>query len=110
MFTASSFQNADTASDGDDLGLTKFVNEALREISAKGKESKIVFAMSSPAGDTYSMSGSYKLKDNELKIEIRIKKGKDKLCEFEEKGIAGNLKALTDSIINKAVECVDAKK
>lgn len=110
MFTASSFQNADTAAYGDDLGLTKSVNEALREISGKGKESKIVFAMSSPAGDTYSLSGSYKIKDKELKIEIRIKKGKDKLCEFEEKGTTDKLKELADRIIKKAVECVDAKK
>lgn len=110
MFIASSFQNADSAAYGDDLGLTKSVNEALRAISGKGKESKIVFAMSSPAGDTYSLSGSYKLKDNELKIEIRIKKGKDKLCEFEEKGATNNLKELADSIIKKAVDCVVANK
>ncbi len=110
MFTSSNFQNADSAVYGDDLGLTKSVNEALQEISAKGKESKIVFAMSSPAGDTYSLSGSYKLKDNELKIEIRIKKGKDKLCEFEEKGATTNLKELAGNIIKKAVACVESKK
>ena len=110
MFTSSNFQNADSTVFGDDLGLTKSVNEALREISAKGKESKIVFAMSSPAGDTYSLNGSYKLKDNELKIEIRIKKGKDKLCEFEEKGTTNNLKELAESIIRKAVDCVESKK
>ena len=112
MFTSSSFQNADTAASGDDLGLTKSVNEALREISIKGKESKIVFAMSSPAGDAYSMEGSYKLKDNELNIKIRIKKGKDEICKFEEKGIADKekMKMLADKIITRAMECVDAKK
>ncbi len=110
MFTSSNFQNADSTAHGDDLGLTNSVNEALREISTKGKESRIVFAMSSPAGDTYSVSGSYKLKDNELKIEIRIKKGRDKLCEFEEKGATNNLKELADNIIKKAVDCVEAKK
>ena len=66
--------------------------------------------MASPAGDTYSLSGSYKLKDNELKIEIRIKKGKDKLCEFEEKGATNNLKELAENIIKKAVDCVESKK
>jgi WD40 repeat protein/uncharacterized caspase-like protein len=110
MFTASNFQNSDTVVKGDDLGLTKSVNEALQAVSAKGKESKIVFAMSSPAGDTYSLNGSYKLKDNELKIEIRIKRGKDKICEFEEKGAVDKLKELADNIIKKAVDCVTENK
>lgn len=111
MFTASSFQNADSAVNDDDLGLTKSVNEALQEISTKGKESKIVFAMTSPAGDAYSMNGSYKNKDGEMKIEVRIRKGKDKLCEFEEKKKATeSMKDLADRIIKKAVDCVEANK
>jgi hypothetical protein len=111
MFIPGSFQNADTVESGDNLGLTKSVNDALREISSKGKESKIVFAMSSPSGDAYSLNGSYKYKDNEIRIEIRIKKGKDKLCEFEEKKKATeSLKELADRIIQKAVECIEAKK
>jgi hypothetical protein len=111
MFIPGSFQNADTVDSGDNLGLTKSVNDALREISSKGKESKIVFAMSSPAGDAYSLNGSYKYKDKEIRIEIRIKKGKDKLCEFEEKKKATeSLKELADRIIQKAVECIEAKK
>jgi hypothetical protein len=111
MFTASSFQNADTASFGDNLGLTRSVNDALQEISGKGKESKIVFAMSFP-GDAYSMEGNYKLKDNKLSIKIRIKKGKDEICKFEEKGDADKeqMKLLADKIIARAMECVDEKK
>ena len=112
LFTASSFQNADTAAYGDDLGLTRSVNETLREISTKGKESKIVFAMSYPGSDAYSMEGSYKLKDGELNIKIRIKRGKEEICKFEEKGMAQKekLKELADKIIARAVECVDTKK
>jgi WD40 repeat protein/uncharacterized caspase-like protein len=110
FFTSSSFQNADTIEVGDNLGLTKTVNDALQEISSKGKESKIVFAITSPAGDSYSLSGSYKYKDNEIKIEIRIRKGKEKLCEFDEKKKASeSLKDLADRIIKKAVDCVEAK-
>ncbi|NOT50427.1 MAG: hypothetical protein HOP10_04020 [Chitinophagaceae bacterium] len=111
MFTASNFMNADTVEQGDNLGLTKTVNEMLRAISSKGKESKIVFALSSPSGDAYSLNGSYKYKDNEIKIEIRIKKGKDKLCEFEEKKKADeSMEELADRIIKKAVDCVEANK
>ncbi len=110
MFVASNFQNSDTIAKGDDLGLTRSVNEALQEISTKGTESKIVFAMSSPGSDAYIMEGSYKLKDNELRVEVSIKKGKDKICKFEEKGEADKLNELADSIIKKAVECVEAKK
>ncbi|HMK27270.1 MAG TPA: caspase family protein [Chitinophagaceae bacterium] len=112
LFTASSFQNADTAAYGDDLGLTRSVNETLREISTKGKESKIVFAMSYPGSDAYSMEGSYKLKDDELNIKIRIKRGKEEICKFEEKGMADKekMKELADRIIKRAVDCVEAKK
>jgi uncharacterized caspase-like protein len=111
MFTASSFQNIDTVAKGDTLEFTNSINEALREHS-KGKESKIVFAMYSPAGDAYSMEGSYKLKDNQLNIKVRIKKGKVEICKFEEKGMAdkGKMKALADKIIARAMECIDAKK
>jgi WD40 repeat protein len=109
LFTASNFYSTDTITTGDDLGITSAVNKALQEVSSKGKESKIVFAMTSPAGNTYNLNGSYKLKDGELKIEVRIKKGRDKICEFDIKGLATNLDELIKEMVDRSTECVVGK-
>ena len=56
--------------------------------------------------------GPISLKTIELNIKVRIKKGKDEICKFEEKGMADKekMKALADNIIARAMECVEAKK
>lgn len=112
IFTSSSFQSADSIFDSitgrDSLGLTRLVNNVLQGVSEKGKEGKIVFTPASADNDTYSLEGTYKLKDGELKIKARLKKGGKEICELEETGSADKekRKELADRIINKAMGCI----
>lgn len=112
IFAGSNFQNADTAVDGDDLGLRKTIDQSLKEISTKGGDGKIVYNMAATSPDAYTLSGKYEVKGNKVNVKVSIKRSGDgdTKYKFEETGTKDKLKELADTIVAKVTEWVTANK
>lgn len=109
LFAASNFVSKDTTEDPDILGITKYINQSLTDIS-KGADRKIVYAPAANSANTYTLIGKYEFKDKEVKITVIIKRGSETLNRIEEKGAKDKLKELADTVVAKAVEWVNIKK
>ena len=104
LFVSSSFQNSDRHFD--DLSFMKKVNTALEEF-AKDSDPKIVYANSSVSPNAYYLSGTYIIKDKEVKIEnIKIIMGAEIIKQFDEpiKGTTDKLPDLAKRIAEIAAE------
>ncbi len=108
LFAACSFQNNE---DYDDLDISKAVNRQLNDISSRGDNGSISFMSSTDSPDAYILSGRYEAKDDELTVRINIRQSKDKIpkYKFEVKGKKGEVNALAESIVQKAIKLIETK-
>lgn len=107
VFSASNFQNNDVAADGDDLEMSRTINQSLQESSSK----EIIYAATASSSNAYSLSGRYDVKDNAVTISFSIKKNNKTLFRFEkETGAKDKLRELADKVVTMAVEWVVANK
>ncbi len=75
----------------DHLGLTTRINNALREISARGRSAPLIFVDASEFPAAYSLAGRYRLIAETLRVKALLFRGDQKVGEFT---VAGNLSAL----------------
>jgi WD40 repeat protein len=107
VFSASNFQNNDVAADGDDLEMSRTINQSLQESSSN----EIIYSATASSANAYSLSGRYDVKDNTVTISFSIKKNNKTLFRFEkEAGPKDKLRELADTVVTKAVEWVISNK
>lgn len=101
VFGASNFQNSDEAAGGDDIDLSKLINKKLNELSTRGGGTSIVFIAGTAASDSYTLSGRYDVKGNDVIVRVTIRYGRDIKSRFEVKGTREKLDELATDIAEK---------
>lgn len=104
VFTSSNFHNEDPAADGDNLDISRLINQRLKELSHAGAENKISYNDNSSSSDAWSLGGRYSVKDEEITIQVSIKKNNLTMERFEEKGTISNIKALVEKVVGRGIE------
>lgn len=110
LFAASNFQNSDEAADGDNLDLSKLINQQLFALSARDVESKIIYVMATNSPDAVTMSGRYDVKGNEVLVRVSLKINNETKYRFEGKGTKDKLKELALELVVKATDWAAAKQ
>jgi hypothetical protein len=77
LFLPSDFQ--DIMLFKDHLGLEKLVDEEMRDLASRGRQSHLVFLNSKDFPDAYSLSGRYEVNGNTITLKANIFKGKDSI-------------------------------
>lgn len=90
----------------DVLEMEKLVDEALRNIAAKGSAANLVFIESKDYPDAYRIRGRYEIKNNTVQIKLNLFKGKDKISSFELKGDKSQTSKLADDIVEKVGQLI----
>lgn len=107
VFAGSNFQNSDETAGGDDLDLTKLINQKLNDISSRGISPTILFEAGTSASETYNLSGRYDIKGNEVIARITLKYGKEIKNRFEMNGTKDKLEELASIIAEKGSSLIN---
>ncbi|MCP4398358.1 MAG: hypothetical protein GY801_13810 [bacterium] len=83
----------------DHLRLTKWVNDALRELSALGRQAPLVFVDTDIFPDAYALVGQYTVAGNRVTVIIGLFRGETEVDQFTVTGDAANLEQLTAEIV-----------
>jgi len=91
----SNFQDEDRFIDH--LGLTKIINDSLREASFQGRDATLIFVDAIEFPGAYSLAGRSRTSNDSLNVLVRIFKGEEKIGEFT---VGDNRNALHQLIAN----------
>jgi len=94
----------------DHLGITKKLNDAIKEISDNSKESKFIYFDVPDMADAFQISGDYKVEDKEIKASILVSFGEKDIESFEISGNTDKLDEFIKTIINNTEKIIDKKK
>ena len=100
LFLQSNFQ--DDARPIDHLKLTAHVNEALRSVSARGKDADLSFIDASDFPDAYMLAGRYRIEGTAITVKVTLFRGDTEAGEFTAEGDAGKLDDLAAKIVDAA--------
>jgi len=101
MFLMSVFLEEESMDDI--LGLEKMVDDAFRNVAAKG-QANLIFVQAKEFPEAYRIRGQYSVKGNEVEVKINIFRGKEKVGNFTIKGSTDKIDNLVNEIILKASE------
>lgn len=92
----------------DRLGLTKRVNDVLRDRCIRGGEGALVFVDADEFPDAYQVAGDYTVENDLAIVRIFLGRGTQDVAEFEIKGDAGRLDELAAVITEEVHRKVSA--
>jgi hypothetical protein len=104
LFLQSSFQ--DEIRPLDHLKLTARVNEALREVSARGPNIPLVYVDASDLPGAYLLAGRYRVEGGLVKVRASLFKGQKEAGNFTVDGSIGELDKLAGRIVDQAEHLV----
>ncbi len=94
-----SFEDEDTFVD--DLELVEKVNEAFRDLAARGRAAPLVFVEAESSANAYKVKGRYRVEGEVVKLRVRvIKKGKA-AGAFEVEGQKDALAQLVSQVVEQ---------
>jgi hypothetical protein len=88
----------------DHLGLTKQVNDALRELSARGQEAPLVFVDALEFPEAYLLAGRYRVKNDTVTVTLLLFRGEDEVGQFRIEGTTADLARLSHEISRTLTE------
>jgi hypothetical protein len=94
------FQNEAPPFD-DDLGLNTRLNEALREISARGRNASLIFVDTDDFPQAYKLSGRYKVVGNAITVTAYLVLDTETKGSFQVEGSLENLEQLVAEILGE---------
>ena len=103
LFVPGNFLNRDEAIADDNLGVRKLIDADLQRLTTEEGGKKIVFTTQSASPDAYSLNGNYLIRDKEIDLKVRLKKGDITLFSYDLKGDADRLPILISEITQKAI-------
>jgi uncharacterized caspase-like protein len=87
----------------DHLHFTRYVNDCLREVSARGRDAPIVFVDAQEFPDACELVGRYRLANGRLQVNVVITRGVDEI-KFAIEGSADQLRELASRLVRQAEE------
>ena len=106
LFIPGNFLNRDEAIADDNLGIRKMVDADLLQLSTAEGGKKIVFSTQSASPEAYSLNGSYLVREKEIDVKIRLKKGNATLFSYDLKGNTDLLPPLVKQITQQAMNWI----
>ena len=106
LFIPGNFLNRDEAITDDNLGIRKMVDADLQQLSTAEGGKKIVFSTQSASPEAYSLNGSYLVREKEMDVKIRLKKGNATLFSYDLKGNTDLLPPLVKQITQQAMNWI----
>jgi len=106
LFIPGNFLNRDEAITDDNLGIRKMVDADLQQLSTAEGGKKIVFSTQSASPEAYSLNGSYLVREKEMDVKIRLKKGNATLFSYDLKGNTDLLPTLVKQITQQAMNWI----
>lgn len=106
LFIPGNFLNRDEAIADDNLGIRKMVDADLLQLSTAEGGKKIVFSTQSASPEAYSLNGSYLVREKEIDVKIRLKKGNATLFSYDLKGNTDLLPTLVKQITEQAMNWI----
>ena len=106
LFIPGNFLNRDEAIADDNLGIRKMVDADLQQLSTAEGGKKIVFSTQSASPEAYSLNGSYLVREKEIDVKIRLKKGNATLFSYDLKGNTDLLPTLVKQITQQAMNWI----
>ncbi len=106
LFIPGNFLNRDEAIADDNLGIRKMVDADLLQLSTAEGGKKIVFSTQSASPEAYSLNGSYLVREKEIDVKIRLKKGNATLFSYDLKGNTDLLPPLVKQITEQAMNWI----
>ena len=106
LFIPGNFLNRDEAIADDNLGIRKMVDADLLQLSTAEGGKKIVFSTQSASPEAYSLNGSYLVREKEMDVKIRLKKGNATLFSYDLKGNTDLLPTLVKQITQQAMNWI----
>lgn len=106
LFIPGNFLNRDEAIADDNLGIRKMVDADLLQLSTAEGGKKIVFSTQSASPEAYSLNGSYLVREKEIDVKIRLKKGNATLFSYDLKGNTDLLPTLVKQITQQAMNWI----
>ncbi len=106
LFIPGNFLNRDEAIADDNLGIRKMVDADLQQLSTAEGGKKIVFSTQSASPEAYSLNGSYLVREKEIDVKIRLKKGNATLFSYDLKGNTDLLPPLVKQITQQAMNWI----
>jgi hypothetical protein len=85
----------------DRIGLTRLINEKLREKSALGRSAPLIFVDAAESPAAYSLVGRYRTITGKLQVIVRLFRGEQKVGEFTVSGNPAALEQLTADILQE---------
>ncbi len=85
----------------DNLGLNKLLNEALRDISARGRSASLIFVDADEFPQAYKLSGRYKISEGNVTVTVYLLVGKETKGNFQIMGNVGNIEQLVADILKE---------
>jgi hypothetical protein len=82
----------------DSLALTKLVNDALRNLSARGKEAPLVFIDALEFPDAYALAGRYRIEKERIIVTTYLLRQQEAVGNFTVEGDPSELDHLTQAI------------
>jgi len=86
---------------GDRLGLSKHVNEQLRDVSSRGRQAPLVFVDATELPSAYRLDARYEVNDDDVKVEAQLSIGDDLKAEFIVEGNKSKLEQLAKEIVEE---------
>lgn len=93
----------------DHLGLSKRVNERLREASASGRSAKLVFVEAEEFPDAYGLTGRYRLAGENVTVTLNLFRGAEEVASFKVEGSKADLNALAETIVRAAEQRLEGQ-
>jgi len=86
----------------DHLGLGKAVDQRLREVSARGREGRLVFVDAAELPGACQLAGRYRIDGDKITVAVVVVRDGRELGQFEVVGSTKELSRLTDEIVRRA--------
>lgn len=97
VFTNSRFTNPETGEDN--LGIEKTIDQLLNENASSGKDAKWVYSNQSQLPESYKIVGMYTVKDKNISVKVRLKKGDQEIAQFEINDFENDIQKLSNKIL-----------
>lgn len=97
VFLQSTFQDEEKIRDV--LGLSKKVNKAMRDLTARGSHAPMVYVDATEYPDAFSLTGRYKVENSRVKVKVFIFKDASEIGRFSLEDWVSNLNILVNNII-----------
>ena len=93
----------------DTLSLAQLVNDLLRNVSSRGRQTPLVFVDAVELPDAYRPAGRYAIDGDEVTIQAHMFRGKERVARFKVVGSKSDLDGLANKVVAEAQREVLAK-